>query len=131
MKKQWATDRAFRWPFGRKFRQKFGRNSFCFNLAFRCFCRYSFFRQKGLLSAEIACFGRKINLIYLNSLTKLTKILCRKTLFRQKQPLSAERLSFGSFCISAEMNFFESLSFGFRQKEEISLSVAHCSLVFS
>ena len=123
---QWATDRAFRWPFGRKFRQKFGRNSFCFNLTFRCFCRNSFFRQKGFLSAEIASFGRKFHLICLNSLSKMTIILCRKTIFRQKQPLSAERLSFGSFCISAEMNFFESLSFGFRQKEAISLSVAHC-----
>ena len=103
-----------------------GRNSLCFNLAFRCFCRNSYFRQKGLLSAEIASFGRKFHPICLNSLSKLTIILCRKTLFLQKQPLSAERLSFGSFCISAEMNFFESLSFGFRQKEEISLSVAHC-----
>ena len=123
---QWATDRAFRWPFGRKFWQKFGRNSFCFNLAFRCFCRNSFFRQKDLLSAEIASFGRKFHPICLNSLSKLTKILCRKTLFRQKQPLSAEIPSFGTFCISAERSFFESLSFGFRQKEEISLSVAHC-----
>ena len=50
----------------------------------------------------------------------------------QKDPLlaetasSAESLSLGSFCISAEMNFLESHSFGFWQREENSLSVEHC-----
>ena len=57
--------------FGRKFRQKFGRNSFCFILTFRYCCRNSFFRQKGLLSAEIACFGRRILPICLKFVSRL------------------------------------------------------------
>ena len=43
-------------------------------------------------------------------------------LFWQKELLSAEMASFG---ISEEMFLFEVPSFSYRQKEEISLSVAH------
>ena len=49
----------------------------------------------------------------------------RITLFRQKGSLAADRRSFGSIGISAEIAFEEVLSFGFLQKERISLSVAH------
>ena len=45
--------------------------------------------------------------------------------FLPKESLLAEIVTFGSFGISAEMFLFEVLSFGYRQKEEISLSVAH------
>ena len=48
--------------------------------------------------------------------------------FLPKESLSAETPSFGSFGILAEMFLFEVLSFGYRQKEEISLSVAHYNL---
>ena len=50
---------------------------------------------------------------------------CRKSLFLQKEALSAETASFGSFSISAEINFFEEPSFGFRQKDKNYLSVDH------
>ena len=55
----------------------------------------------------------------------------QNSLFRQKELLSAETPSFGSFGISAEMFLFEVLSFGYRQKEEISLSVAHYNSALS
>ena len=50
---------------------------------------------------------------------------CRKSLFLQKEALLAETASFGSFGISAEINFFEEPSFGFRQNDKNSLSVDH------
>ena len=49
----------------------------------------------------------------------------RKAPFRQIDVHSAERHSFCSIGISAEMTFKEVLSFGFLQKERISISVAH------
>ena len=101
------------------------RNSFCFNFAFWCFWGNSFFRQRGLLSAEIVSLIREFQPNYYNSFSKLTKIIYRNTLLWQKLPFSEKRRSLGSFCISAELNFFESLSFGFQQKEENCLSVAH------
>ena len=48
-----------------------------------------------------------------------------ESLFLQKEALLAETASFGSFGISAEINFFEEPSFGFRQNDKNSLSVDH------
>ena len=84
--------------------------------------------------AETAIFGRNSHFwqkyhlstdILANYFPETCGIFYQKSLFRQKESLSAETPSFGSFGISAEMFLFEVLSFGFQQKEEISLSVAH------
>ena len=49
----------------------------------------------------------------------------RKRLFLPKDGPSSETASFGCFGISAEINFFEEPSFGFRQKDKNYLSVDH------
>ena len=91
------------------------------------------FRPFGL-SAERGPFGRKRQFLpkdslsaetYFQMLAKRRVFPCRKRLFRQKEGLLAETASFGSFCISAESNFLEVSSFGFRQEHKIPLSVDH------
>ena len=49
----------------------------------------------------------------------------RKTQFLPKEGLSAETASFVCYGISAERNFLEEPSFGFRQKDKNCLSVDH------
>ena len=96
--------------------------------------RLSVFKRSFSVLAEAAIFGRNSHFqqkyhlsadILANYFPETCGIFYRKSLFRQKQSLSAETPSFGSFGILAEMFLFEVLSFGYRQKEEISLSVAH------
>ena len=60
-----------------------------------------------------------------NNQARIEGFSCRKSLFLQNEALLAETASFGSFGISAEINFFEEPSFGFRQNDKNSLSVDH------
>ena len=101
-------------------------------MSFLCVCRNSFFRQKYLLLAERAAFGKQIPTflcprvmqIWFRMTQSSSKgyTICRNTFLRQKYTLSAERHSFGRISVSAEINIFKSYSFGFRQKEKKSLS---------
>ena len=89
--------------------------------------RLSVFRRSFGVSAETAIFGRNSHFrqkyhLSADILANYFPETCG--IFYQKS-LLAETPSFGSFGISAEMFLFEVLSFGYRQKEEISLSVAH------
>ena len=86
----------------RKFLQKFGKITFCFNLAFRCTCRNNLFQQKGSLSAEIGSSCRKIY------------FFCRKTLLLQKY------VPFCIFSLYAEKNFLRSLFLFSAEKQRFS-----------
>ena len=90
--------RPFCMSFGKKFLQKFGKNSFCFNLAFRW---KNFFQQKGSLSAEIGSSCRKIYFFCRKTLLQEKYALLVHSVFLQKRTflrslflLSAERLRF-------------------------------------
>ena len=85
------------------------------------------------ISAETVSFGRNTHFRqkFALSVSYDTQIewfqSCRMREFLPKDTLLVERASFGSFSISAEMEFLESLSFGFRKKDKNSLSVSHWS----
>ena len=65
-----------------------------------------------------------------NNQARVEGFSCRKSLFLQKEALLAETASFSSCGISAEIDFFEEPSFGFRQNDKDSLSVDHYSLLY-
>ena len=77
--------------------------------------------ERGSFCRNMLHFWQKYPLIS----AKFASNFYRKKLFLQKVALSAEMASFGTFGISAERDFFQTLSFGFLQKERNPLSVDH------
>ena len=86
-----------------------------------------FFKGSIGISAKIGSFCRMTQfLLKLGAISsEIRGHFCRNSLVWQKELLLAETPSFGSFSILAEMFLFQVQSSGFRQKEEIYLSLDH------
>ena len=85
--------------FGRKFRQKFDRNSFCVQISFLCVCRKVLFRQKDLLSAERVTFGYAL----------LPRPFCKRTSTKSITSMSsAEIHNMHQYLLESEKNIIMS-----------------------